>query len=341
MTTGSQRPGLSIVVNNYNYADYIAASLDSALAQMDVRDELIVVDDGSTDNSLLTLKPYVDAQLIRLIEQRNQGQMKAVRAGIESARCDVIVLLDSDDYLLDGYLDRLREIYGTQPDVSFVFSKAEVFGTSSCNPAQMRRSLEKMEFPQGLIGPTRWATLLFFEYVGAPTSGVSFRRGFAERVLALPAEVDATVSLSPLMRKLLGISLHEAERSGFNADGVIVRCASAVDETKYYNGQPGFAYRIHGANKYASAPLRGRLYLREIRKRKLVRLFTRTFGIEGTATAVELGREIRNRSWPRYRLRRLRLRAAYFLAGLKSRGSLRDKLSVAAAALGTGGKGGD
>ena len=89
MTTGSQRPGLSIVVNNYNYADYIAASLDSALAQMDVRDELIVVDDGSTDNSLLTLKPYVDAQLIRLIEQpvSNQAVVMLLGCWIATITC--------------------------------------------------------------------------------------------------------------------------------------------------------------------------------------------------------------------------------------------------------------
>jgi glycosyltransferase involved in cell wall biosynthesis len=334
MNTSHGRSSLSIVVNNYNYAGYIGAALDSALSQMDGADELIFVDDGSTDNSLAVVKSYSDAQAIRLIEQPNQGQMKAVRTGIKAAEHDIIVLLDSDDYFLDGYLDRLREIYHADPDVSFVLSKAEVFGEASGNPAQMRRSLEKMEFPAGRIGPTKWATLMFFEFVGVPTSGISFRREFAKRVLTIPEELDQTVRLSPALRRILGISLQEANKNGFSADGVIVRCASAVDETKYYNDQPGFAYRIHGSNKFASVPLWGRLYIRTCRKRLLFRLLVDTFAIRTPATSVELVHEIRNRSWPKHPFRRMRLRVEYALANMKTNGSFRQKVTTLAVALG-------
>ena len=51
-------PTLSVVVNNYNYAPYLAAALDAALAQLREGDELVVVDDGSTDDSLAVLASY-------------------------------------------------------------------------------------------------------------------------------------------------------------------------------------------------------------------------------------------------------------------------------------------
>jgi glycosyltransferase involved in cell wall biosynthesis len=334
MNTSHGRSSLSIVVNNYNYADYIGAALDSVLSQMDDADELILVDDGSTDNSLAVVKSYSDAQVVRLIEQPNQGQMKAVRTGIKAAERDIIVLLDSDDYFFDGYLDRLREIYHADPAVSFVLSKPEVIGEGHGNPTQMRRSFEKMEFPAGRIGPTRWATLMFFEFVGAPTSGISFRREFAKQVLTIPEKLDQTISLNPVLRRILGIPLHEANKNGFSADGVIVRCASAIDEIKYYNDQPSFAYRIHGSNKFASVPLHGRLYLRGCRKRLLIRLLADTFAIRTPATSVELVHEIRNRSWPKHFFRRLRLRMEYCIANIKTSGSFREKVTTLAVALG-------
>jgi glycosyltransferase involved in cell wall biosynthesis len=334
MNTSHRHPSLSIVVNNYNYADYIGSALDSALSQMNAADELVIVDDGSTDNSLEILSAYSDVQAIRLIKQSNQGQMKAVRTGIAVADCDIIVLLDSDDYFLEGYLDRLREIYHTDPDVSFALSKADVIGEASGKPAKMRRSLEKMTFPAGKIGPTRCATLMFYEFVGVPTSGISFRREFVNRILQIPEDVDQTVRLSPTLRRILGISLQEANKNGFSADGVIVRCASALNETKYYDDQPGFAYRIHGSNKFAAVPLWGRLYLRAYRKRQFIRLLVENFAIRNPPTTQELLEEIQQRSWPKHLFRRLRLRVQYCLACAKTNGSFRQKVTTLAVGLG-------
>jgi hypothetical protein len=198
----------------------------------------------------------------------------------------------------------------------------------------MRRILAKMQFPQGRIGPTKWATLLFFEFAGVPTYGISFRKSFAKHIIAIPDEMDRTLRLSPMLRRMLGISVKETKNSGLTADGVIVRCASVLNETKYYNEQPGFAYRIHGSNWFASTPRRGRLYLRAYRKRQLIRMLIDTFSIRTPANTTELIDEIRNRAWPIARSRRLRLRAEYCLATLKTVGSFRQKLACLAVALG-------
>lgn len=96
--TAPVRPLVSIVINNYNYARYLAQAVDSALAQTYRPLEVVVVDDGSTDGSREILARYGDR--IRLIAKANGGQASAFNVGIEAARGEYIALLDSDDYLL-------------------------------------------------------------------------------------------------------------------------------------------------------------------------------------------------------------------------------------------------
>jgi glycosyltransferase involved in cell wall biosynthesis len=86
---------VSVVIPSYNYARYVAQAVDSALAQTYTDREIIVVDDGSTDNTRAVLELYGDG--IRHLAQTNQGLSAARNAGIRAARGQYIALLDSDD----------------------------------------------------------------------------------------------------------------------------------------------------------------------------------------------------------------------------------------------------
>jgi len=326
-------PSLSVVVNNYNYGQYLEQALDSALQQLREGDELIVVDDGSTDNSRAILKQRESDGSLVLISQSNQGQMKAVRAGLAAARGDVVVLLDSDDYFLEGYLDRLREIYCQNPAVSYVFTKPSVSGEDHTMVEETRDVLDRMAFPPGPIGSTRWAALLFHEFVGVPTSGNSMRLSLAKHIVSLPESIDRTISLDIWRKRIFGISAQESRKHGFSADGVIVTCSSALGALKYYNNWPGFMYRIHGTNKYASMPRRGRWYLRSHRKRLLSPILAGHFSIQLRPSAAELCEEIVHRTWAINSRRKMRIRIEYCLATLKSRGPLRHKIACFMAVL--------
>jgi glycosyltransferase involved in cell wall biosynthesis len=329
---------LSIVVNNYNYARFLPEALDAALRQMHQEDELIVVDDGSTDESLVLLQKYELERGIRVIRQENQGQMRAVRTGIEAAQGDIVVLLDSDDYFLDGYLGRLRRIYAEHTDVSFVFCNAELGGDATAMRLSMRKILNRLELTPGVVGSTRWAALLFHEFVGFPTSGISLYRALALKAISLPATVDETSTLPPLLARLLRISSTEQQKSGFTADGVIVRSASILQSIKYFDDHPAFYYRIHGANKYATASRLGRWYLRRKRKKLFIRMVRQHFGITDVPTAAELRQEILGRSFGKRRLRRFVVRGNYCRAIVASKGSAGEKLAALTAALGFGGR---
>ena len=90
-------PLVSVIVNNYNYGHFLSEAIDSALAQTYTRTEVIVVDDGSTDDSSEIIAGYGD-RIIPVLKE-NGGQASAFNAGFAKSRGDVICFLDADDYL--------------------------------------------------------------------------------------------------------------------------------------------------------------------------------------------------------------------------------------------------
>lgn len=109
----SSKPLVTILINNYNYDRYLAEALDSALAQTWQPLEIIVVDDGSTDNSRDILGTYRDK--IRIIFKENGGQASAFNAGIKEAKGEIICFLDSDDYWYPNKVEKVVAKYQQAP----------------------------------------------------------------------------------------------------------------------------------------------------------------------------------------------------------------------------------
>jgi len=97
-------PLVSVIIPTYNRAEVLCRTIDNALAQTYTHTEIIVVDDGSTDETLSTLHRYNDR--IRVIAQSNAGPAAARNRGIEAARGDLIAFQDSDDLWLPKKLER-------------------------------------------------------------------------------------------------------------------------------------------------------------------------------------------------------------------------------------------
>lgn len=96
---------VSIVIPSYGQAEYLPSAIESALSQT-TRCEVIVVDDGSTDNSAEIAKNYP----VKLIRQTNKGLPSARNTGIMNATCDYILPLDADDILEDTCVERLLQV---------------------------------------------------------------------------------------------------------------------------------------------------------------------------------------------------------------------------------------
>ena len=112
-------PLVSVIIPAYNYAQYLAEAIDSVLAQTYEPIEVIVVDDGSTDNTPQILAHYADR--IRAIRQRNQGESVARNTGISAARGEMIALLDADDTWEKTALTDLVAVLKQATDIGLVF----------------------------------------------------------------------------------------------------------------------------------------------------------------------------------------------------------------------------
>ena len=104
---------ISVVIPTYNLATYLPRAIDSVLAQTRAPDEIIVVDDGSTDDTPQTVRPYLDR--IRFIRQQNAGASVARNTAIEAAKGEWIAFLDGDDELLPGHLKLLSDLLARNP----------------------------------------------------------------------------------------------------------------------------------------------------------------------------------------------------------------------------------
>jgi GT2 family glycosyltransferase len=121
-TDARATPTFSVVIAAYNVADVISGAIDSALAQTQVPHEVIVCDDGSTDDLGRALEPY--AGRITLIRKANGGEGSAKNAGARAASGDFVAILDADDEYLPGRLQALSELAAARPDLDILTSDA-------------------------------------------------------------------------------------------------------------------------------------------------------------------------------------------------------------------------
>jgi hypothetical protein len=111
-------PKFSIVIPAYQAAGTIGGALDSALGQVHPAHEVIVVDDGSTDDLAAALVPYLER--IKLVSKANGGVASARNAGIELASGDFMAVLDADDRFHPQRLGALAELAVARPDLDLI-----------------------------------------------------------------------------------------------------------------------------------------------------------------------------------------------------------------------------
>jgi glycosyltransferase involved in cell wall biosynthesis len=119
----------SVLINNHNYGPYLQECVESVLCQTLTADEIIVVDDGSTDASLTILEKHFSRDSrVRIISQNNLGQTAAIARGIQAATGDIVCLLDADDRYKPEYLSTLDEHYRGHATSDLTFCRYEPFG---------------------------------------------------------------------------------------------------------------------------------------------------------------------------------------------------------------------
>jgi glycosyltransferase involved in cell wall biosynthesis len=142
-------PAVSVIIPTYNRGWILPEAIDSVLAQDFVGFELIVVDDGSTDNSREILDSY--GRDIIVLHQENKGVSAARNRGIAESSANLIAFLDSDDLWLRQKLTRQVGFFNTNPDVLICQTEeAWVRNGVRVNPGNRHQKLSGMIFEPSL-----------------------------------------------------------------------------------------------------------------------------------------------------------------------------------------------
>ena len=124
----SRCPLISVIIPTYNQAQFIEEAVESVLGQSYRNLEIIVVDDGSTDNTKDILRSYIEKKKIHYFYQENSGVSSARNMGVRVSHGEYISFLDSDDFWAAEHLQQLLNAMWKYPMCSIAFSATETFG---------------------------------------------------------------------------------------------------------------------------------------------------------------------------------------------------------------------
>ena len=205
----------SIIIANYNYERFVGKAIDSALAVRWPDVEVIVVDDGSTDQSRQVITAYGDR--VFPILQKNAGQLTACNVGFARATGDWIIFLDADDLLAPSIAEEVARVSTPRTSkVQFLMERIDGDGqpTGSCFP-----TYHPPPTPEKI---SDWA-VRFATYSTAPGSGNVYARAFLDKIFPLD------------------------NACGDFSDSELVTAAPFFGDVMTVN-KPLVKYRVHGGN---------------------------------------------------------------------------------------------
>lgn len=199
-------PTFSIVITTYNRARIVCRCIDACLAQTFADFEIVVVDDGSSDETLAVLSErYDDPRLRVLTHESNRGINPSRHTGATSAEGNWVVVVDSDDELMPSSLQRLRELIAELPEGVRVLRSSQLHDDGHITPRFVP------EGPYDYVGRIRWAEAeggndaarCLKREVFAATPYIDGRRGAMETLFELNlAERETSVCVEDVLTKV-------------------------------------------------------------------------------------------------------------------------------------------
>lgn len=180
LLTLSEQPLVSVLLCNYNYGRYVGEAIDSVLRQTYGNFELVVVDDGSTDDSRYVITSYADARIRKVFHNQNRGQATAFNTGFAETNGILIAFLDSDDAWKPEKLASVVDAFGpgdfclVQHNLEVIDSHSRPVGRTHPGLRPGVRDVLRAYFAQNRTG--------FF----SASSGITCRRSALEKIFPLP-----------------------------------------------------------------------------------------------------------------------------------------------------------
>lgn len=212
---------VDVVVNNFNYGRFLPEAIESACAQTHDKVRVIVVDDGSTDDSRELLHGYEDR--VEVVLKENGGQASALNTGMERCEGDIVMFLDADDVLRPDAAARVAAVFAADEEVVKVQFRTDVIDAAG-EPTGAIKPAPHLPMPGGDV---RQAELAYpYDLVWMATSANAFRAWALREILPIPEAEFRTC-----------------------ADWYLVHLTALLGPVVSLD-EVGGSYRLHGANSY-------------------------------------------------------------------------------------------
>ncbi len=168
---------VSVIINNYNYGKFLADAIDSALSQTYPNTEVIVVDDGSTDDSHQVIASY-GSRIVPVLKE-NGGQASAMNAGFGVSQGEIVIFLDADDYLYQDTVEQVIAAWKTDvAKVQYRIKMVDAIGNFICIYPAPELPFDSEEVLPILLETGQYTTTI--------TSGNAFSRTTLSQILPIP-----------------------------------------------------------------------------------------------------------------------------------------------------------
>ena len=172
---------VTVYITNFNYGKFIKQAIESVLIQTEQSFELIIIDDGSTDNSKEIIEKYKDLKNIRIVYQKNKGLNVTNNIALRAARGKYIVRLDADDYFSPNALELLLEKLESDSMLGMVFPDYFIVDTQGEVLERQKRhdfDNEVKLFDQAAHGACTMIRVKFLREIGGYDESFSCQDGY-------------------------------------------------------------------------------------------------------------------------------------------------------------------
>lgn len=261
---------LSVITPSFNQGDYLERTIRSVLDQGYPNLEYVVVDGGSTDDSVEIIRRYED-QLAWWVSEPDEGQTDAINKGIERTRGEIVAYINSDDYFLPGAFWRALEVFEQQPDAKYVAGAVlDIDDDGHLTEMGAWRPEPPSRYERWPRGRHWWVIAPFY----LPQSSVFWRRELFERHGLFPRDLSYVFDGDFMCR----LALSDEKLALIPGEALSVR---GVHEDQKSANPPLFVAEI------ATFPKRFRTRLTPVERLKLAfTLFLRRLGVYRAADEI-------------------------------------------------------
>jgi glycosyltransferase involved in cell wall biosynthesis len=203
---------ISVCMAAHNGASFIQEQIASILSQLEERDEFVIVDDASQDNTIAIAESFHDKRIRIVRQKRNRGVVRSFGRALEEASGEIIFLADQDDVWQADKVQKCLEMFKMNPDITVVMSNLVIIDAAG-------RVVSAPKFGSRKFHPGVFHNLVCNGYQG---SAMAFRRSILEWFMPFPLDI-------PIHDMWIGLVNQFVGKAGF------------IDE-------PLLLYRRHGKN---------------------------------------------------------------------------------------------